>query len=131
MQNKILNFEPAYIATNSLATVQAGGNLLNSSVTTLTPGGVGFTGTQPYVIVKHIAISNQLTTTSINVTLYKGASVSSVAGTEFQFSTVSIPASSYVDKYMQHRFDSGDYLTGYCSLPNAAIINMDGEIGLS
>lgn len=130
-QNKIFNSESAFIATNSLTSVQAGGNLLNCSITTLTPQGVGFAPTQPYLIVKHIAIANTLTTTSINVTLYKGASVSSAAGTQFQFSSVSIPAQSYVDKYGQFRFDAADFLTGYCNLPNAAVIDMDGEVGIS
>ena len=130
-QNKILNCEPAFIATNSLTTVQAGGNLFNCSVTTLTPGGVGFTGTQPYAILKHIHLTNTLTTSAVNVTLYKGATVSSASGTQFQFSSVSIPAQSYLDWYGQHRFDSGDYLTGYASLANAVTINMDGEIGLA
>ncbi len=131
MQNKILNFPPAYLATASLSTVQAGGNLFNSAVTTLTAGGVGFVGTQPYAILKHVRIQNQLTTTAVNATLYKGATVSSVAGTEFAFSSVSIPAQSYLDWYGQHRFDSGDFVTGYSNLPNAVIINMDGEIGLA
>jgi len=130
-QNKIFNSEPAYIATNSLSTVQSGGNLFNCAVTTLAAQGIGFVPSQPYAILKHIHIQNSLTTESINVTLYKGATLSSVGGTQFQFSSVSIPAQSYVDWYGQHRFDSTDYLTGYCSAPNAAIINMDGEIGLS
>jgi hypothetical protein len=129
MQNKILNFEPAYLATASLATL--GANILNCSVTTLTAGGIGFTGTQPYVILKHVRIQNQLTTTAVNATLYKGATLASAAGTEFSWSSVSIPAQSYLDWYGQHRFDSGDYLTGFCNLQQAVIINMDGEIGIS
>lgn len=130
-QNKIFNNESAYIATSSLSTVQAGGNLFNCAVTTLTPQGIGFAATQPYGILKHIHVANTLTTTSINVTLYKGATISSVGGTQFQFSSVSIPAASYVDAYGQFRFDSADYLTGYCNLPNAAVIDLDGEIGLA
>lgn len=130
-QNKIFNSESAYIATNSLTSVQAGGNLFNCAVTTLAVQGIGFAPTQPYAIIKHIAIANTLTTTSINVTLYKGATISSANGTQFQFSSVSIPAGSYVDKYGQFRFDAADYLTGYCNLPNAAVIDMDGEVGLS
>jgi hypothetical protein len=129
VQNKILNSEPGYLATASLSSL--GANVLNCSVTTLTPGGIGFTGTQPYVILKHVRLQNQLTTTSVYATLYKGATLASVAGTEFAFSSVSIPAQSYVDWYGQHRFDSGDYLTGFCNLQQAVIINMDGEIGLS
>lgn len=131
MQNKILNFEPAYLATASLATVQNGGNLLNCSVSTLAVGGIGFTGTQPYVISKHIRIINTLTTTAVNATLYKGATMGSVGGTQFYFASVSIPAQSYLDWYGQHRFDSADYLTGYSNLVNSVVINMDGEIGLS
>jgi hypothetical protein len=135
MQNKILNFEPAYLGTVSLSTVQNGGNLLNSAITSagtaITASSIGFTATQPYVILKHIRIQNQLTTTAVNATLYKGATIASVAGTEFAFSSVSVPAQSYLDWYGQHRLDSGDYLTGYCNLVNAVIINMDGEIGLA
>ena len=130
-QNKIFNSEPAFIATNSLTTVQAGGNLFNCAVTTLAAQGIGFTASQPYAIMKHIHVTNTLTTSAVNVTLYKGATVSSVSGTQFQFSSVSIPAQSYLDWYGQHRFDSADYLTGYASLPNAVTINMDGEIGLA
>ena len=130
-QNKIFNSEPAFIATNSLSTVQAGGNLFNCAVTTLAAQGIGFTASQPYAIMKHIHVTNTLTTSAVNVTLYKGATVSSVSGTQFQFSSVSIPAQSYLDWYGQHRFDSADYMTGYASLPNAVTINMEGEIGLS
>lgn len=129
MQNKILNMEPAYLSTASLATL--GANLLNCSVTTLTPAGIGFTGTQPYVILKHVRIQNQLTTSAVTVSLYKGATLASVAGTEFSWSAVSLPAQSQLDWYGQHRFDATDYLTGFSNLPQAVIINMDGEIGIT
>jgi hypothetical protein len=128
-QNKIFNSEPAVLATAALATL--GANLLNCSVTTLSPQGVGFVASQPYAILKHIHINNTLTTVAINVTLYKGATLASASGTQFQFSSVSIPAQSYLDWYGQHRFDATDYMTGFCNLPNAAVINMDGEIGLA
>lgn len=130
-QNKIFNSESAYIATNSLTSVQAGGNVFNCAVTTLAAQGIGFSPSQPYAILKHVHISNTLTSTAVNVTLYKGATVSSAGGTQWQFSSVSIPAQSYVDWYGQNRFDSTDYLTAYCNLPNAAVIDMDGEIGLA
>ena len=130
-QNKIFNSEPAFIATNSLTTVQAGGTLFNCAVTTLAAQGIGFTASLPYAIMKHIHVTNTLTTTAVAVTLYKGATIASASGTQFQWSSVSIPAQSYLDWYGQHRFDSADYLTGYASLPNAVTINMDGEIGLS
>lgn len=130
-QNKIFNSEPAFIATSSLSTVQAGGNLFNCAVTTLAAQGIGFTASQPYAIMKHIHVTNTLTTSAVTVTLYKGATIASASGTQFQWSSVSIPAQSYLDWYGQHRFDSADYLTGYASLQNAVTINMDGEIGLS
>ena len=129
MQNKILNMPAAYLSTLSLATM--GYTLLNSSVTTLTPGGVGFVGTQPYVILKHIRIMNALTTAAVTVSLYRGAVLSSVGGTQFAFDNVSLPAQGYLDWVGQDRFDSADYVGGIASLPQAVVINMTGEIGLS
>lgn len=129
MQNKILNFEPAVLST---LTSLSGGNLLNCTVTTLTPGGIGFTGTQPYVIVKHIRLTNILTTSAATASLFKGASGAQLSTQQWAFSSVSIPASSYLDWYGQHRFDTGDYLTGVCwGLSTATIIDIDGEIGLA
>jgi hypothetical protein len=129
VQNKILNMPAAYLSTLSLATM--GYTLLNSSVTTLTPGGVGFVGTQPYVILKHIRIMNALTTAAVTVSLYRGAVLSSVGGTQFAFDNVSLPAQGYLDWVGQDRFDSADYVGGIASLPQAVVINMTGEIGLS
>jgi len=126
--NKIFNSEPAIIATAGMTTAC---NLFNCAITTLTPQGIGFNATQPYAIQKHIRVSNQLTTTAINVTLYKGTSLTTASSSIFALASVSIPAQSYVDWYGQARFDSTDYLTGLASLPLAAIINMDGEIGIS
>lgn len=131
MQNKILNMPMAYLATVSLSTVQAGGNLMNCTVTTLTPGGIGFTGTQPYVIMKHMRIGNALTTSAVNVSLYKGATISSAGGTQFAWNNVSLPAQGYLDWVGQERFDTADYLTGYASLVNSVVIEMNGEIGLA
>jgi hypothetical protein len=131
VQNKILNFESAYLATASLSTVQGGGNLMNCSVTTLTPGGVGFTGTQPYVIMKHMRVLNTLASSAVTINLYKGATVSSAGGTQFAWGNVSLPAQSYLDWVGQERFDSADFLTGYANLPNSVVIEMNGEIGLS
>jgi len=127
--NKIFNSQPAYIATAGMTTAC---NLFNCAITTLTPQGIGLAATQPYAILKHIVIGNPLTTSAINVTLYKGSSLNTAAGTQFGgFTSVSIPAQSYAQWYGQARFDSGDYLTGLSSLPLAAVINMEGEIGIS
>jgi hypothetical protein len=128
-QNKLLNMPPAYLSTLSLSSM--GYTLLNSNVTTLTPGGVGFVGTQPYVILKHMRIMNALTTSAVTVTLYRGAVLSSAGATAFGWDNVSLPAQGYLDWVGQDRFDSADYLGGIASLPQAVVINMTGEIGLS
>jgi hypothetical protein len=127
--NKILNCEPAYIATATLTSL--GCNLLNSTVTTLTPGGVGFTGTQPYVILKHIRLMNTDTASTHTVTLYKGASATATPGTEFGEGKLSIAAQGFADWYGQARFDSADYLVGIADTAKVITINMDAEIGLS
>jgi hypothetical protein len=108
-----------------------GFNLLNTTVTTLTPGGVGFVGTQPYAIVKHIRIANNLTTSAVFVTLYKSTILSSAGASAFAFSSDSIPAQSYLDWVGQARFDTADYLSGIANLPQAVVINIDAEIGLA
>jgi hypothetical protein len=128
MQNKILDLPSAVLST---LTSLSGGNLLNSTVTTLAAGGIGFTGTQPYVILKHVRLTNILSTVAAFVSLFKGATGAQVPGTAFAVTSVSIPAASYLDAfYGQARFESADYLTGLCNLPSAVVINMDGEIGL-
>jgi hypothetical protein len=126
--NKIFNSQPAYIATAGMTTAC---NLFNCSITTLTPQGIGFAAAQPYAIQKHIRVSNQLTTSAVNVTLYKGTTLTTAAGAQFALASVSIPAQSFVDWYGQARFDSTDFLTGLASLPLSAVINMEGEIGIS
>lgn len=128
-QNKILNMPAVYLSTLSLTTM--GYTLLNSSVTTLTPGGIGFTGTQPYVILKHMRIMNALTTSAVTVSLYRGALLSSVGGSQFAWDNVSLPPQGFLDWVGQDRFDSADYLGGIASLAQAVVINMTGEIGLS
>jgi len=124
MQNKIFNYEPAVINSAALAPV----NLLNYSVLNTA---TGLTASQPYMILKHIRLLNSLTTAPVIVSLYKGASLSSSAATSFAFSSVSIPASSYVDWYGQARFDSADFLVGAANLATATIVNIDGEVGLA
>jgi hypothetical protein len=127
MQNKILNFESAVLATLSSV---AGGNLLNC-FTSATPAPVGYTFTQPYIILKHVHAVNLLSTVAAFISLFKGATGAQLATQAWEWTSVSIPASSYIDWYGQHRFDSADFLTGVCNLSTAIVINMDGEIGLS
>jgi hypothetical protein len=119
--NKILNFEPANVPTSA-------GNLMNCGITSLA-GPVGYTQTQPYILVKHVRLINT-TSAAITVSLYKGATAGSAAGTQFGFGTVSVPANQTLDDYTQARFDSADFLTGVASA-TGVVINIAGEIGLS
>lgn len=118
--NKILDIEPAAVATSA-------GNLLNCGITSLA-GPVGYTQTQPYLVIKHIRLTNR-TASAITVTLYKGATGGSTAGTEFGFAAVSVPANQSLDYYTQARFEAADFLTGVASATGVTI-NIAGEIGL-
>jgi hypothetical protein len=120
--NKILSFQPAYVPN-------AAGNLLNCNITSLA-GVVGFTMTQPYLLIKHIKLSNK-DSAAHTVTLYKGATGASVGGTEFWFDAVSIPAKGSVEAFGQARFDAADFLTGIADLASVITINIDGEIGVA
>ena len=121
-QNKKLNIPSAYVPN-------AAGNLLNGAVGSLA-GPVGFTMTQPYILVKHIRLNNK-DSSAHTVTLYKGATGASAGGTEFAFAAVSVAAKSYADWYGEARFDSTDFLTGIADAASQVVINIDAEIGLS
>jgi hypothetical protein len=118
--NKILNVPPAYVPN-------AAGNLLNPGTAT---GGVGFTSTNPYIVLKHIRLSNK-TAGAVSATLYVGATGGSAGGTEFAFAGVSIPANSFVDWYGQKRLDSADFLTGIAGAASSIVIEIDAEIGIA
>lgn len=128
-QNKVFNSQPAYLATATLSSL--GCNLFNTAITSLTPTAIGWGATQPYALMKHIRILNQLTTAAVTVTLYKGLQTSATAGTQFAFPAFSLPPQTYQDWVGLERFDSGDWLVGIASLQQAIIINMEGEVGLS
>jgi hypothetical protein len=49
--NKVIRFGPAYLASSAA-------NVVNPNVTSLA-GPVGFTLTQPYVILRHVRITNK------------------------------------------------------------------------
>lgn len=118
--SKILNFPPAAIPN-------AAGNLFNVGTSS---GAVGFTGSNPYAVLKHIRVTNK-TAGPVTVTLYKGATGASAAGTERYFAGVSVPANSYVDWYGQDRYDSADFLTGIAGAASSLGIEINGEIGLA
>lgn len=120
--NKILNIEP-------IAVPSAAANLLNCAITSLS-GPVGYTQTQPYIIIKHMRLNNK-TGAGVTCTLYKGATGASAAGTEFGFVAVTVPANSSLDWYGQARFDSADFLTGVAGAATSLVLNIEAEIGLA
>jgi len=121
--NRILNIQPVALTT-TLTT-----NVLNAAVTSLA-GPVGVTVTQPYMILRHIRITNK-TGTAATFSLWKGATGGNVAGTEVIGTGVSVPANSYFDWYGILRLDSGDFLVGGAGTATALTFTAEGEIGLS
>lgn len=120
--NKILNIQPIAIPT-------AAANLLNCALGSLS-GPVGFSLTQPWLNIKHIRLNNK-TGAAITVTLYKGATGASAAGTEFAFAGVSIPANQSVDYFSPGTpFLSTDFLTGVASATGVTM-NVEAEVGFT
>ena len=122
MQNRALRCGPAALAN-------AAANIVNSAITSLA-GPVGYTQTQPYIILTHIRLVNK-TAGAVTASLYIGATGASAAGTEFAFNAYSIPANSYVDWYGRVRLESTDFLTGLASAATSITFQAEGEIGLT
>ena len=93
-------------------------------------GSIGIISSQPYAILKHIRLTNMLNSVAVIVGLYKGATTTSLTSQTFAFSSVSIPASSYVDWYGQARVETADYINLVANLATSTIIQIDGEIGI-
>lgn len=121
--NKSFNFGPVALTT-TLTT-----NILNPNVTSVA-GPVGFTMTQPYIILRHIRVVNK-TASAATVSLWKGASVTNAAGTEVVGQGLSVGANSYVDWFGIMRFDAADFLVGGSGTATALSIQGEGEIGVS
>lgn len=123
MQNRPLRFGP--VALSSTLTT----NILNPNVTSLA-GPVGFTLTQPYLLITHIRVVNK-TASPVTVSLWIGATGGNAAGTEFSWQATPIPANSYLDWYGRLRLDAADFLVGGAGTATAASIEGEGEIGIS
>lgn len=121
--NKSFNFGPVALTT-TLTT-----NILNPNVSSVA-GPVGFTMTQPYIILRHVRIVNK-TASAATFSLWKGATSGNVAGTEIIGQGTSVPANSYVDWYGIMRFDAADFLVGGSNTATALSIQGEGEIGVS
>lgn len=123
MQNRSIRIGPVAL-TNTLTT-----NILNTNVTSVA-GPVGFTMTQPYLLLKHIRIVNK-TGSAATVSLWIGATASNTAGTEFAFQATSVPANSYIDWYGLVRLDAADFLVGGSGTATALSFEAEGELGVS
>lgn len=123
MQNRPFRFGPVAL-TNTTTT-----NILNPNVTSLA-GPVGFTLTQPYIILNHVRVVNK-TAGAVTVSLWIGATGGNAAGTEFAWQATSVPANSYLDWYGRIRLDAADFLVGGASALTSLSLQGEGEIGLS
>lgn len=121
--NRILNVEPIAL-TATLTT-----NILNTTITSLA-GPIGYTQTQPYIVLRHIRISNK-TGSAATFSLYKGLTGANTAGTEIIGTAYSVAANSAFDWYGIMRLDSADFLVGGAGTATALTFNADGEIGLA
>jgi len=123
-QNRKFKFGP--VAMSSTLTT----NILNSAVTSLI-GPVGFTASQPYIILNHIRIVNK-TAGAVTFSLWVGATGGNAAGTEFIGTALSVAANSAYDWYSPgFRLDSTDFLVGGASAATSLTISGEGEIGFS
>lgn len=121
--NKILNGEPIGLTT-TLTT-----NILNCAIASLT-GPVGYTQTQPYLVIRHIRVYNK-TSAAATFSLWKGASTANAANTEFIGTGISVPPNQGLDFTGIWRFDAADFLVGGSNTASALTILFDGEIGVS
>lgn len=123
MQNRPFRFGP--VALSATLTT----NILNPTVTSLS-GPVGFTLTQPYIILRHIRIVNK-TAGAVTFSLYLGATGANAAGTEIIGNGLSIAANSAYDWYGYLRIDAADFLVGGASAATSLTVEGEGEIGIS
>lgn len=104
-------------------------NILNCNITSLA-GPVGFTATQPYLIINHIRIVNK-TTGAVTFSLWLGATGANAAGTEIIGQGNSVAANSSYDWYGYLRMDAADFLVGGASAGTSLSIEGEGEIGFA
>jgi hypothetical protein len=121
-QNKVIRFGPIAL-TNTLTT-----NIINCNITSLA-GPVGYTQTQPYLLIRHIRIVNK-TASAATFSLWIGATGGNVAGTEFMGIATVVPANAYIDWYGNLRLDAADFLVGGSATATALTLEAEGEVGL-
>jgi len=123
MQQRAFDFGPVALTT-TLTT-----NILNPNVTSLA-GPVGFTLTQPYILLTHLRIVNK-TASPATVSLWIGATGANAAGTEFAWLGTPVPANGALDWYGRIRIDATEFLVGGSGTATALSLQGEGEIGFS
>ena len=121
-QNTIFRSGPVALTT-TLTT-----NILNSAITSLA-GPVGYTQTQPYLVLHHIRIVNK-TAGPVTFSLWLGATGANAAGTEVIGTALSIAANTAFDWYGDLPMKSTDFLVGGASANTSLTFQAEGEIGL-
>lgn len=119
--NKTVRFGPTAIPTSAT-------NMVNCNVTSLA-GPVGFTMTQPFVVLRHIRVVNK-DSTARTFSMFVGATGGSAAGTEIIGTLLSVAANSAFDWYGLLRLDAADFLTALASTVTTLVFEAEGEIGL-
>jgi hypothetical protein len=121
-QNKVIRLGPVALTT-TLTT-----NIINCNITSLA-GPVGYTQTQPYLLIRHIRIVNK-TASAATFSLWIGATGGNVAGTEAIGNALVVAANSAFDWYGYLRLDAADFLVGGSATATALTFEAEGEIGL-
>lgn len=119
MQNRPLRIGPVALA-NAVA------NIFNPGTTT---GGVNSPATNLYAILTHIRLVNK-TAAPVVASLFIGATGVGVAGSEFAFNAVSIPANSSVDWNGRLPLQTADFLTGFAGAATSITFEAEGELGI-
>jgi hypothetical protein len=122
MQNKPANIQPIAVAA-------AVANVLNCAITSLA-GPVGMTHSQPYLLVTHVRAVNK-TAAPRTISMYKGATGASAAGTEWNWTGKVIPANDAIDWYGRQRLDSADFLTAVADIVSGVVLEFDAEVGFA
>ena len=120
--NKVFRSGPVAL-TNTTTT-----NILNCNVTSLA-GPVGFTMTQPYIILRHVRIVNK-TAGGVTFSLWIDGTGGNTAGKEFIGTALSVAANSAYDWYGMVRLDAADFIVGGASANTSLTFEAEGEIGL-
>lgn len=121
MQNKRFSIGPTRL-TNAAA------NYLNPPAAS---GGVGITSAQVAYVYEITLINTDSSARTIS--LYKGATAGSAAGTEIIPPSFSLAAGQQQKFYFTSplRFESADFLSGLASVTNVVNIIIDGEVGVT